>query len=173
MSNSSNIVEKKKLSFAEMAAAGTSITVSKMPIVQENHVKPTTTTTTTTTTTHKSSNDSNATDSTDGNSTSSMSSSSLPSREQKSSKTQVPTSVPKPASAPAKNPWKIDVVKKELEDSKSAGLGKDAPTPAESKDMKPVTVEIFDEKVTSSDKKEKSEIKAKGTYKLFHEVIVV
>lgn len=154
MSNSSNTVEKKKLSFAEMAAAGTSITVSKMPIVQENHVKPTTT--------HKSSNDSNATDSTDGNSTSSISSSSLPSREQKSSKTQVPTSVPKPASAPAKNPWKIDVVKKELEDSKSAGLGKDAPTPAESKDMKPVTVEIFDEKVTSSDKKEKSEIRAKG-----------
>jgi hypothetical protein len=165
MSNSSNIVEKKKLSFAEMAAAGTSITVSKMPIVQENHVKPITT--------HKSSNDSNTTDSTDGNSTSSISCSSLPSREQKSTKTQVPTSVPKPASAPAKNPWKIDVVKKELEDSKSAGLGKDAPTPAESKDMKPVTVEIFDEKVTSSDKKEKSEIRAKGTYKLFHEVIVV
>lgn len=165
MSNSSNIVEKKKLSFAEMAAAGTSITVSKMPIVQENHVKPIST--------HKSSNDSNTTDSTDGNSTSSISCSSLPSREQKSTKTQVPTSVPKPASAPAKNPWKIDVVKKELEDSKSAGLGKDAPTPAESKDMKPVTVEIFDEKVTSSDKKEKSEIRAKGTYKLFHEVIVV
>lgn len=165
MSNSSNTVEKKKLSFAEMAAAGTSITVSKMPIVQENHVKPTTT--------HKSSNDSNATDSTDGNSTSSISSSSLPSREQKSSKTQVPTSVPKPASAPAKNPWKIDVVKKELEVSKSAELGKDAPTPAESKDMKPVTAEIFDEKVTSSEKKEKSEIRAKGMYTLFHEVIVV
>lgn len=154
MSNSSNTVEKKKLSFAEMAAAGTSIAISKMPIVQENHTKATTT--------HKSSNDSNATDSTDGNSTSSFSSSSLPSRGQKSSKTQVPTSVPKPASAPAKNPWKIDVVKKELEDSKSAGLGKAAPTPAESKDMKPVTVEIFDEKVTSSDKKEKSEIRAKA-----------
>jgi len=84
-----------------------------------------------------SSSSSNATASTDGNSTSSSSSESVSPKSEK-----VPSSVPKPALAPAKNPWKTELVKQQLEQSIAVtnGIAKVLPTPAESRGMRPVAV---------------------------------
>jgi len=168
MSNATT--EKKKLSFAEMAAAGTSITVSSLPTCSPNNV----------TTpmpmpniaeklslplpsapqSKNSSSSSNATASTDGNSTSSSSSESVSPKSEK-----VPSSVPKPALAPPKNPWKTELVKHQLEQSISAtnGIAKDLPTPAESRGMRhlAVTVASVDSPIETESAKTSPEDKGK------------
>lgn len=139
--------EKKKLSFAEMAAAGTSITVSSLP--STNHAS-------TPILEDKisqsppseakyriSSISSNTTISTDGNSTSSSSSENV-SHKSSHKLGKVPSSVPKPAAAPVKNPWKTQLVKKNREESISSmnGISKNLPTPAESKGMRTIAVAL-------------------------------
>ena len=142
---------EKKKSFAEMAAVGTSITISSMPIpVPQVHVEQS-----------KPILDinngklsfslsdgisnsgesiiSNATASTDGNSTSSASTYTITPSRKGFKAASVPASLSQTAAvstaAPAKNPWKMNLVKKEPAASERP---KNAPTPAESKDMNPV-----------------------------------
>ena len=138
---------EKKKSFAEMAAVGTSITISSMPIpVPQVHVEQSKPildinngklSFSLSDGISNSGESSNATASTDGNSTSSASTY-TPSR-QGFKAASVPASVSQTAAvstaAPAKNPWKMNLVKKEPAASERP---KNAPTPAESKDMNPV-----------------------------------
>ena len=134
---------EKKKSFAEMAAVGTSITISSMPIAvpQVEQSKPILDngklSFSLSDGISNSGESSNATASTDGNSTSSASTY-TPSR-QGFKAASVPASVSQTAAvstaAPAKNPWKMNLVKKEPAASERP---KNAPTPAESKDMNPV-----------------------------------
>lgn len=139
--------EKKKLSFAEMAAVGTSITVSSIPIVKpEDKAKAVPTIldgelsislSDACKMSNVGSSSSNATASTDGNSTSSVSVSASASSDMSPSIGTVPTSVAKPAVRTAnRNPWKMNLLKKDF--STEARPVEDAPTPAESKHMKPV-----------------------------------
>lgn len=185
-------VPTTKKSFAQMAAAGTSITVSSIPVSTPVLSSPVPTSLKMESSkapsnpSSKSNLDSNAklpmpmslsnaihkvskqnshnhygsssngTASTDGNSTSSGSASvstdapTSTSTSSPSSPSSVPASVPKPvtvsaapaASPPLRNPWKMDLVKQPVAESGSADVSAirsdDAPTPAESKDMRPV-----------------------------------
>ena len=134
---------EKKKSFAEMAAVGTSITISSMPIAvpQVEQSKPILDngklSFSLSDGISNSGESSNATASTDGNSTSSASTY-TPSR-QGFKAASVPASVSQTAAvstaAPAKNPWKMNLVKKEPAASERP---KNAPTPAESKYMNPI-----------------------------------
>jgi hypothetical protein len=142
---------EKKKSFAEMAAVGTSITISSMPIpVPQVHVEQSkpildinngklSFSLSDGISNSGESISSNATASTDGNSTSSASTyTSTPSRKGFKA-ASVPASLSQTAAvstaAPEKNPWKMNLVKKEPAASERP---KNAPTPAESKDMNPI-----------------------------------
>ena len=161
MSNATT--KKKKLSFAEMAAAGTSITVSSLPTFSPNHVttpmqmpilaEQLSLSLPSVPQSKNSFSSSNTTASTDGNSTSSSSSESVSPKSEK-----VPSSVPKTALAPPKNPWKTELV---LGQSIAAtnGMAKILPTPAESRGMRPVAVaDVAVASVDSSAEKRSVEI---------------
>ena len=138
---------EKKKSFAEMAAVGTSITISSMPIAvpQVEQSKPIldngklSFSLSDGISNSGESIISNATASTDGNSTSSASTYTITPSRKGFKAASVPASLSQTAAvstaAPAKNPWKMNLVKKEPAASERP---KNAPTPAESKDMNPV-----------------------------------
>ena len=138
---------EKKKSFAEMAAVGTSITISSMPIAvpQVEQSKPIldngklSFSLSDGISNSGESISSNATASTDGNSTSSASTYTITPSRKGFKAASVPASLSQTAAvstaAPAKNPWKMNLVKKEPAASERP---KNAPTPAESKDMNPV-----------------------------------
>ncbi len=153
----------QKKSFAQMAAAGTSITVSSMPITappaeQSKSILDGGNLSISLSDACKISNSggsSNATASTDGNSTSSSSFDTPSPHANKASR--VPASVGKPVAVstavPAKNPWKMDLVAKEK--SVSSDNSKNLPTPAESKGMKPVVTMVSDTTKIEAGRKEK------------------
>lgn len=134
--------DKKKPTFAEIAALGTSITVSSTIIPADaliGHKKDEPTGTRN----QLSAKSSNSTVSTDGNSTASSSSSQQDNTNAamatatascSSDKSSVPSSIPKPAPIPLKNPWKVDAIREENQKTIESvtSIFHNDPTPAES-----------------------------------------
>lgn len=162
---------KRRLTFAEMVALGTSLSVSVNPVdqaaVDDRGSKAATTKTQNPAHSHVDykmmggvATSSNSTVSTDGNSTSSLSTqtNNYLGESSTSNKNDVPSSVPKSTVIPVKNPWKVEQVRISSGTVTSHLFTNvhEHPTPAESIAMNPVSVDLKDSVVSNSKVKIKS-----------------